>query len=124
MGIITKHMRLEGSRGEQEIEAMFDRGASYSFIRRDVAEQVGHLDALRHSMRFEMAEQGATITVNERVTLDFFIDDTRMSDEFLVQDNRSEEVIIGAATMQKWRMKIDMEHQDVIVPASRKLKLM
>ena len=124
MGIITKRMKLEGSQGERDADAMFDSGASYSFIRRDVAEQVETPVSLRHAMDFEMAERGATVTVSERVTLDFYIDGSRFSDEFLVFDGLSEEVIIGAKTMQAWHMKIDMEHEDVIVPASRKLKLM
>lgn len=38
-----------------------------------------------------------------------------LSDEFLVLEDLSEEVIIGAATMQKWRMKLDFEHDTVSV---------
>ena len=35
----------------------------------------------------------------------------------------NEEVIIGAATMQKWRIKLDFEHEQVIVdPSLAKLR--
>ncbi len=35
-------------------------------------------------------------------------------DEFMIIDGLSEEVIIGAATLQKWRMKLDFEHDEII----------
>jgi len=51
------------------------------------------------------------------VTLDFYVNDILLSDEFLVVPNLSEEVIIGAATLQKWRIKLDFEHDQVMVDA-------
>jgi hypothetical protein len=53
--------------------------------------------------------------VKERVSLDFVIDDIVLSDEFLILPGLSEEVIIGTATLQKWRMKLDFEHDRVII---------
>jgi hypothetical protein len=41
--------------------------------------------------------------------------DVLMSDEFFVVPNLSEEVIIGAATLQKWRIKLDFEHEVVVL---------
>ncbi len=118
MGIITKRIRLVGSRGEHETDGLFDTGASYSFVRRDVAERLATLEPLPQPMSFEMAQQGATVTARERVVLDFWIDGYRFSDEFLVLDNLSEELIIGAKTMQAWRLKIDMEREDIIIDPS------
>jgi len=118
MGIVTKRVRLVGSKGEHETEGLFDSGASYSFIRKDIAERLATLEALPQPMTFEMARQGSTAIVRERVVLDFWIDGYRFSDEFLVLDDLSEEVIIGAKTMQAWRLKLDMEHEDIIIDPS------
>ncbi|MCS7185850.1 MAG: retropepsin-like domain-containing protein [Armatimonadetes bacterium] len=118
MGIITKQVRLVGSRGEHTTNGLFDSGASYSFIRKDIAERLATLEPLPQPMPFEMAQQGVTVTVYERVVLDFWIDGYRFSDEFLVLDNLSEELIIGAKTMQAWRLKIDMEREDIIIDPS------
>jgi len=107
MGLITKRIRLVGSRGEHGTEGLFDRGASYSFIRKDIAEQLETLLPLPQPMSFETAQQGVTMAVREGVVLDFWIDGYRFSDEFLVVDNLADEVIIGATTMQKWRLKLD-----------------
>ena len=38
-----------------------------------------------------------------------------MSDEFMVVPNLSEDAIIVATTMQKWRIKLDFEHNTVII---------
>lgn len=118
MGIVRKHLSLEGSKGRHETKGLFDSGTSYSFIRRSVAEPLGTLEPLPQPKRFEMAEQGKTVTVKERIALDFVIDGYRFSDEFLVLDDLAEEVIIGAKTMQAWRLKLDMEHEDIIIDPS------
>ncbi|MFN4178793.1 MAG: retropepsin-like aspartic protease, partial [Armatimonadota bacterium] len=104
--------------GEHTTSGLFDTRASYSFIRRDIAERLEVLLPLPQPMSFEIAQQGATMTVRERVVLDFWIDGYRFSDEFLVLDDLSEDVIIGAKTMQAWRLKLDMEREDIIIDPS------
>lgn len=46
---------------------------------------------------------------------DFYFEDIRLSDEFMVVPGLSEECIIGVNTMQKWRIKLDFEHDTVII---------
>jgi hypothetical protein len=56
----------------------------------------------------------------------FYLNDVLLSDEFLLVSGLSEEAIIGAATMQKWRIKLDFEHDTVLVDpkvAQMELKL-
>lgn len=50
-----------------------------------------------------------------RVTLDFYINDVLLSDEFWVVPGLSEEAIIGAATMQKWRIKLNLKDDKIEV---------
>lgn len=122
MGAIFHRVKLKGSRGEAESEVLFDTGASMSFIKKSLAEKLGVIDKLPDPMEFETAERGRTIVAHEVVRLDFWLNGDRMSDEFLVlPDNvMSEDVIIGASTMQKWRIVIDMEHERVF--SSRRVK--
>ena len=112
MGDISEKVRLVGSKGEVEVTALFDSGASYSFIRQDVAEQVAIVEALPEPMQFKMAEVGAVVEVKTRIAADFYIDGVRYSDEFLLLAQR-EELIIGAKTMQAWGIKLDMENEKV-----------
>ncbi|NBC30752.1 MAG: hypothetical protein GVY29_12270, partial [Spirochaetes bacterium] len=47
---------------------------------------------------------------------EFRFDDSeaRFSDEFIVFDECSEEVIIGGTTMQKWQIKLDFDREEVV----------
>jgi hypothetical protein len=74
--------------------------------------------------KLSTASEGHYIEIKERVILDFYINDILLSDEFLLVPGLSEEAIIGAATLQKWRIKLDFEHDQVIVdPKVAKLQL-
>ena len=94
---------------------MFDSGATYSCINESLVEDLEILTPLHTPMRLATASDHTYMEINNRSTLDFYHEDVRLSDEFLVVPGLSEEVIIGAATMQKWRLKLDFEHDNVIV---------
>jgi len=115
MGEIFEKVRLVGSRGEVEVKALFDSGATYSFVRRDVAERVANIEALPEPMRFATAKSGEVVEVREAIRANFYIDGVRYSDEFLVSDELAEELIIGASTMQKWGIRLDLENEKPIL---------
>jgi hypothetical protein len=59
------------------------------------------------------------------VLINFYIDGYRFSDEFLLIPNLSEPVVIGAATLQKWRLKLNFETDEVIIdPRVTRLRLL
>lgn len=125
MGEILEKVRLVGSKGEVEVTALFDSGATYSFVRRDVAEQAEVVLPLPEPMRFATAKVGAVVEAHERVAVNFYVDGVRYSDEFLVLDEMAEELIMGASTMQKWGIKLDMEKEKVeLTRRDYKLRLM
>ena len=71
------------------------------------------MNPLLESREFETAERGEEVEAKERVTLDFYPNDYRFSDEFMVLPVLSEDLIIGTTTMQKWRFKLDFEHEEL-----------
>ena len=115
MGVIAKVIKLKGSKGEREVTALFDSGASMSFIREGLARELGMIEPLPDPLRFETAKAGEELVVDRRVVLDFYLDGDRLSDEFLVvpDDWATEEVIVGASTFQKWRLVLDFEREEV-----------
>ena len=122
--IIRIPLRFEGSKGEKNLYALFDCGATYSCISEDSVEGLEELLQLHTPLRLSTASAATFMEITHRTTLDFYHEEVRLSDEFLVVPGLSEEVIIGAATMQKWRLKLDFEHDKVIVdPAVAKLIL-
>ena len=125
MSIIQIPVLYVGSKGEQNLYTLFDSGAHLSCINPKFVEDLEIPVSLGRIRRLSTASIGRYIEVKERVTLDFYINDIVLSDEFLVVHGLSEDAIIGVATMQKWRMKLDFEHDCVIVdPKLARLRLM
>ena len=125
MSVIEKEIKLVGSKGEHVLVGLFDSGATYSCLDRDLAKGLGVLEPLPSPLSLETAEAGRTVRVRERVSLDFHLDGYRFSDEFMVIPGLSGRLIVGASTMQKWRFKLDFEADEVIIdPRVTRLRLL
>ncbi|MFN0123099.1 MAG: retropepsin-like aspartic protease [Blastocatellia bacterium] len=122
---IIRTLHFEGSKGQADLASLFDSGSTYSRIHADVAKDLGTLEAMPRPQRVETATKGHFIEIDHRVNLDFYINNLRLSDEFVVIPNLSEQAIIGALTLQKWRIKLDFEHDEVVTdPRVARLILM
>jgi len=115
MSIIKHPLLFVGSKGEKTLYTLFDSGANLSCIHPDYIKELETPVHLGRVRKFATASEGHYIEIKERIIIDFYINDILLSDEFLVVPNLSEEAIIGAATLQKWRIKLDFEHDQVIV---------
>ena len=115
MAVIIKEIRLRGSEGELKKRAIFDSGSTYSCIHPELAEALEIMVPLPEPMEFSTAKEGEKVTAEGRVILNFYIDKYRFSDEFMVIEKLSNGVIIGAATLQKWRLKLDFERDEIII---------
>ncbi len=113
--IIKIPVRFEGTKSEKILYTLFDSGATFSYIHLDYAEEIAEPQKMLTPLEVATASQGAFLRIEERITPDFYIDDIRMSDEFAVVPNLSEDAIIGVTTLQKWRIKLDFEHDTVII---------
>jgi hypothetical protein len=124
MSVIKLPLLYAGSKGEKTLYTLFDSGANLSCINPDFIKGIAEPESLGRVRKIATASEGHFIEVNFRVTLDFYIDDVLLSDEFLVVPGLSEEAIIGAATLQKWRIKLNYEYDRVEVdPKVAKLQL-
>lgn len=113
--IIKLPVLFEGSLGSKKLYALFDTGATFSCIHPDYVSEIGAAEKLYRPLEVAAASDGFYMKIEERVVSDFYINDIRMSDEFMVIPGLSEEAIIGVTTMQKWRIKLDFEHDTVII---------
>ena len=124
MSTIKLPIRFEGSKGDITLYALFNSGANLSSIHPDFASEITDLIDYPHPRRLATASEHHFIEIKSRIVTDFYINDVQLSDEFLVVPTMSEDAIIGAATMQKWRIKLDFEHDIVFVdPKVSKLQL-
>lgn len=124
MSVLKFPLLFVGSKGEKHIYTLFDSGANLSCINPDYVEEIADKQPLGRVRKLATASEGHYIEVRYRVVLDFYIDDVLLSDEFLVVPGLSEEAIIGSATLQKWRIKLNFEDDRVEVdPKVAKLQL-
>jgi hypothetical protein len=113
--ILKIPVRFEGTKGEKILYTLFDSGATFSCMHPDFAEEIAEPQKMLTPLEVATASQGTYLKISERITPDFYIDDIRMSDEFMVVPNLSKDAIIGVTTLQKWRIKLDFEHDTVII---------
>jgi hypothetical protein len=124
MSIIKHPLLYVGSDGEKHLYTLFDSGANLSCVNPDYIEDLAKPILLGRPRLLSTAKEGHHIEVKEVIRLDFYINDVLLSDEFLLVPDLTEEAVLGAATMQKWRIKLDFDHDLVIVdPKVAKLQL-
>ena len=105
--------------------AVFDSGSTYSCIEPELAKILGVIEPLPEPMDFGTAEEGRRLSAREAIRLNFYLNGYRFSDEFMLIPDLSQPVLIGAATLQKWRLKLNFETDEVIVdPRVTKLRLL
>ena len=121
MGLIYKEVVLRGDKGEGEFQALWDNGSSESFIRRDLAEGVGTILRLDAPREFEMGKGSLSVSESTGV-LSVEVEGFNLFWHFLVVPDLSEELIIGADFLQRWKIKLDPE-RIIIDPKALKLKL-
>lgn len=124
MSVIKLPLLYAGSKGEKILYTLFDTGANLSCINPEFVSALGNAEGLGRIRIMATASEAHFIEIKEVIRLDFYIHDVLLSDEFLVVPGLSEEVVIGAATLQKWRIKLDFEHDTVHVdPKAAKMQL-
>lgn len=124
MSIIKQPILFEGTKGEKTLYALFDSGASLSCINPEFIDLCVPLSIGGGPRLVSTASVDCDIEVTHRIMLTFYINDVILSDEFLIVPGLTEEVIIGASTLQKWRIKLDFEHDTVDVnPKVAKLQI-
>lgn len=122
--VLYENLLFKGLRDSQQLNALFDSGATLSCIRPDLAEKLGIPQDLPDPILLQTAETENFMRVTQAIYLDFHLNGLRLFDTFLLVPNISEEIIIGASTMQKWRIKLDFELDRVITdPRVARLQL-
>lgn len=126
MGIILKTYTVTGitpGGDSAQVQALFDTGADVSLVRRDIAESLAELTTMRYPQRLGMADGAGVLLTRQKVDLYVYIDDLPLMNPFLVADNLGEEMIIGADMMQRWKIKLDPEQEDILPIDPRVLRM-
>jgi len=115
MGLIIKKLQVFGDKGKKRVQVLFDTGASASFIRRDVVESLATILRLPSPEVYTLGDGVGRLRATETAVLYVIVKGIRISDNFIVVPRLSDEMIVGANTLQKWRVKLDLENEDVLI---------
>lgn len=115
MSMTKLPLHYEGSQGEKVLYTLFDSGATISCINPGAVEDLENPIKLFRPLEVTTAAVGHYLRIEERIVVDVYINDVRLSDEFYVAQGLSEDAILGVNTFQKWRIKLDFEHDTIIV---------
>ncbi|NCI46165.1 pepsin/retropepsin-like aspartic protease family protein [Sediminibacterium soli] len=122
MPVIRLPLLYAGDKGERVLYTLFDSGINLSCINPLYIDTIGTRLGLGRPRRTASAKTGHIIEITEVIRLDFYLHDILLSDEFLVVPGLSEEALIGAATLRKWRLTPDYE-QDTVQADAEAAKL-
>lgn len=125
MGLIVKPVEVVGNKGRAKVMALFDTGASSSFIRRDIADKLATFGPLPNPRRFMLGDGKNAILAQQFVAVDITIKGVTVFFPLLVVEEIGEEMIIGADMLQRWKIRLDPEKEEVFIdPKVTELKLM
>jgi len=124
VGVIKKELKIIGGKGEKKVNVLFDTGASFSLIRRSVAEEIAPISPLGRSLRFLLGDGKKVLASREAVSIQIEMKRCLVTDHAIVMDSLAEDFILGASSMQFYQIKLDPEKEDFTINKERtKLQL-
>ena len=88
------------------VKTVFDTGSFYTIVREDKVPSPRFIGKTKSPWKFTAASKGSALIADGEVTLVFTIGKKQIADMALVSSELSQEMIIGAGTMQKWDISI------------------
>lgn len=111
---VYRVLRVRSSKGELAVKALFDTGASFTVVRRDVAEKIGHI--LPTDVREVTLADGKTkLKVLGYIPISTVLEGSPIDDIAYVIEELAEELIVGARVMEFYDIKLDPSTNRIIV---------
>lgn len=119
MGVLIKELEIIGDKGRSKAKTLFDSGASDSVIRKDVAQKVASFLRLSEPVDFVLGDGKITMTSQYFTGISFVLKEcTFPAQRVLIVDELEDEFILGVDAFQRWKFRLDFEHEDVIFDKS------
>jgi predicted aspartyl protease len=111
---VYRVLRVRSSRGELAVKALFDTGASFTVVRRDVAEKIGHI--LPTDVREVTLADGKTkLKVLGYIPISTVLEGSPIDDIAYVIEELAEELIVGVKVMEFYDIRLDPSTNRIIV---------
>src|SRR5688572_8424486 len=88
------------------VKAVFDSGSFYTILREDKVPAGARVLERKHARTFRTAAKEGSLSATGELPLVLTIGDREVDDLALISSELSQEMLIGAGTMQKWDISI------------------
>ena len=88
------------------VKAVFDSGSFYTILHEDKVPAGARVLERKHPRSFRTAARGGSLSATGELPLVLTIGDREVDDIALVSSDLSQEMLVGAGTMQKWDISI------------------
>ncbi|MBI4601255.1 MAG: hypothetical protein HY721_04760 [Planctomycetes bacterium] len=88
------------------VKAVFDSGSFFSVLRQDKVPPGAATVGLKTPRRFRAAGKGTQVSATAEITLVLAIGGKEIEDAVLISPDLTQEMLVGAGTMQKWDISI------------------
>jgi hypothetical protein len=106
MGLIKEKLKIKGDKGAKDLEVLFDSGAWVSVIRKDLAEEICTINYFKKAKAMTLADGETTIDSVGTCTFITGLEGCDIDDDMRVVEKLGSEMIIGASTLQKHKIKM------------------
>jgi predicted aspartyl protease len=111
---IYRTLKIRSSKGEMAVKVLFDTGASFTVVRKDVAEKIGHI-LPTDVKEVTLADENTKLKVLGYIPISTVIEGSPIDDIAYVIDELAEELIIGVKVMEFYDIKLDPSTNKIIV---------
>jgi predicted aspartyl protease len=111
---IYRALKIKSSKGELTVKALFDTGASFTVVRKDVAEKIGHI-LPTNVKEVTLADGKTRLKVLGYIPISTVLEGSPINDIAYVIDELAEELIIGVKVMEFYDIKFDPSANKIIV---------
>jgi predicted aspartyl protease len=111
---VYRSLKIRSSKGELIMKALFDTGASFTVVKKDVAEKVGHI--LPTDVKEVTLADGRTkLKVLGYIPISMTLEGSPIDDIAYVIEDLAEELIIGVRVMEFYDIKLDPSKNKIVV---------
>jgi len=111
---IYRTLKIRSSKGEMTVKVLFDTVASFTVVKKDVAEKIGHI--LPTDVKEVTLTDGKTrLKVLGYIPISTVLEGSPIDDIAYVIDELAEDLIIGIKVMEFYDIKLDPSTNKIIV---------
>jgi predicted aspartyl protease len=111
---IYRSLKIRSSKGELDVKTLFDTGASFTVVKKEVAEKIGQI-LPTNIKEVTLADGKTKLKVLGYIPISMILEGSPIDDIAYVIEELAEELIIGIKVMEFYDVKLDPSTNKIVV---------